>query len=132
MPSPSPVVISGTPVRDEASGLTVFKDPRGLIVVAAVDPQGPAARAGVQPGDAVMNVGTIVVKLETFPKLMKNYAGRPVAMWRGDLSRVSPQEASSFSCGDSSSRETVYAHDSAGRIVGYSYCWALAAGHSSE
>jgi len=37
--------------------MTVFRDLRGLIVVAAVDPPGAAARAGVKPGDAVMNVG---------------------------------------------------------------------------
>jgi len=58
---------------------------------------------------------------DAFLKLMKNYTGRPIAMWRGDLSRVSPRDASSFSGGDASSRETILAHER-GRIVGYSYC----------
>lgn len=58
--------------QDEAFGLSVVAEPGSGVLVVALDPAGPAAQAGVQPGDLILAVNQQEVSdLDSFQRAAK-------------------------------------------------------------
>lgn len=77
-------------IREPRLGISTVPGPNGEIVVAAIDPAGAGAAAGLQEGDVLLSVGNIAVEDQNFGQQFRRQFGRaegaplPMRVKRGD------------------------------------------------